>query len=86
MGQHNTSDLQNGTAPSHTVVLYLSSLAGASKTLGREASASLWTLGGAKTSAGLSNLGFVPVSPWEIDCVERVARLSSLGNHWTGLT
>jgi hypothetical protein len=68
------ADLQNRATPCHTVVLYLSSIAGASKTLGGEASTRLWTIGNEPRSAGLSNFGFVPVSPWEIDCVERIAR------------
>ena len=67
-------DLQNRATPCHTVVLYLSSMAGASKTLGGEASTRLWTIGNEPSSTGLSNFGLVPVSPWEIDCVERVAR------------
>lgn len=68
------ADLQNRATPCHTIILYLSSIAGASKTLGEEASTRLWTIGNEPSSTGLSNVGFVPVSPWEIDCVERVAR------------
>lgn len=68
------ADLRNRPSSCHAVVLYLSSLAGASKTLSADAIARVWTIGNEPGSTKLRNLGFIPVSPWEIDCVERVAR------------
>jgi hypothetical protein len=68
------ADLQNRPASCQAVVLYLSSLAGPSKTLSGEASARVWTIGNEPGSTQLRNFGSIPVSPWEIDCVERVAR------------
>jgi hypothetical protein len=61
--------------PSHSnVVLYLSAMAGAMKTLSSGANMRLQTIGNQPSLGKVRDFGFVPVSPWEIDCVERVAR------------
>jgi hypothetical protein len=68
------SDLHEVSASSHTIVLYLSSVAGASKTLSPRANRRVRTIGNEPSGTGLRKFGFLPVSPWEIDCVERVGR------------
>ena len=68
------SDLHGVAASSHTIVLYLSSVAGASKTLSPRANRRVRTIGNEPSGTGLRKFGFLPVSPWEIDCVERVGR------------
>jgi hypothetical protein len=56
------------------VVLYLSSLVGGSRTLSLAANRYLQTVGNEPSLLSGRKFGLMPVSPWEIDCVERVAR------------
>jgi hypothetical protein len=60
--------------PHSNVLLYLSAVAGSSKTLSAAARMRLQTIGNQPSSSKMRNFGSIPVSPWEIDCVERVAR------------